>query len=95
MSASEQDLACLHADVLLLRARLQLSLGLQAAAARTAAREQRLTNTLTLRDKQAAIFGARTRKERREDAAAVEAAGNLPRTAPVRPRGARAGRGAC
>lgn len=83
MSDTEQVLACLHADALLLRARLDLKLGLQEAAAKVAARQERLRATLQKRDQQAGIFGARTRKERRLDAAAVDSAGVCPQTAPV------------
>jgi hypothetical protein len=60
-------------------------MGLQQATARTAARQQRLQATIADRDRHADVFGRRTRKERREDQAAVEAAGCLPKTAPVRP----------
>lgn len=84
MSDAEQVLACLHADSLMLQTRLQLKQGRREAAAKTAAHQQRLQATLQKRDQQADIFGARTRKERRLDAAAVEGAGRLPMTAPVR-----------
>lgn len=83
MSDVEQVLACLHADGLVLRSRLQLKIGMREAAAKTAAHQQRLQATLHKRDQQADIFGARTRKERRLDAAAVENAGQPPTTAPV------------
>lgn len=83
MSDAEQVLACLHADALLLKSRLELKLGMQEAAAKATARQQRLQATLQKRDQQADIFGARTRKERRLDAAAVEGAGRMPQTASV------------
>jgi hypothetical protein len=83
MSDTEQVLACLHADALLLKSRLELKLGMQEAECRATARQQRLQATLQKRDQQADIFGARTRKERRLDAAAVEGAGRMPQTAEV------------
>lgn len=84
MSDDEQVLACMHADAVMVETRLELKLGLQDAAAKAAARQQRLQASLTKRDQQADIFGARTRKERRLDAVAVEHAGYTPSTAPVR-----------
>jgi hypothetical protein len=83
MSDTEQVLACLHADALLLKSRLHLKQGMHEAASKASARQQRLQATLQKRDQQADIFGARTRKERRLDAVAVEGAGQLPQSAPV------------
>lgn len=83
MSDTEQVLACLHADALLLKSRLELKLGMQKEASKATARQQRLQAALQNRDQQADIFGARTRKERRLDAAAVEGAGRMPQTALV------------
>lgn len=78
MPATEQELACLHADALLLLQRLQLAAGVRDATAKVLSkRDQLLTSTLK-RDKQADIFGARTQKEKRLDEAAVAAAGKLP-----------------
>jgi hypothetical protein len=78
MTATEQELAYLHADALLMQQRLQLAAGMREAAAKvTSKRDQLLASTLR-RDKQAAIFGPRTQKEKRLDEAAVEAAGKLP-----------------
>lgn len=83
MSDNEQELACLHADALMLSSRLQLKLGLCEAATKASTRQQRMQATLQKRDQQADIFGARTRKERRMDAVAVESAGQVPSSAPV------------
>lgn len=84
MSNTEQDLSCLQVDALLIVARLELALGLQGAAARTSERQRRLQAAIVRRDQQADVIGARTRKERREDAAVVDAAGQAPTTAQVR-----------
>jgi hypothetical protein len=84
MSDTEQVLACLHADALLLKIRLVLKHGMHEAASKAASRQQRLQATLQKRDQQADIFGARTRKEHRLDAIAIKSAGQLPQTAPVR-----------
>lgn len=83
MSDTEQVLACLHADAVLLKTRLQLKQGMHEAAAKATSRQQRMQTTLQKRDQQADIFGARTQKERRLDAAAVQAAGLAPQTALV------------
>lgn len=82
MPALAQELACLHADALLARARVELALGLRRATARAASRQQALLASIAARDEHDAVFGARTRKERRADAAAVDAAGQPPATAP-------------
>lgn len=84
MSATEQVLACLHADIIMLKSRLELQQGLLDAVAKTAGRQQRLVATLQKRDQQADICGPRTRKERRLDAVAVDKAGKAPATVPVR-----------
>lgn len=78
MSATEQELACLHADALLMLQQLQLANGLRHAAVKVAAkREQMLASTIK-RDRQSAIYGPRTMKERRLDDLALEAAGKAP-----------------
>ena len=83
MSDTEQVLACLHSDAIMLLRRLELHHGLQEAVEKVTTRQQRLQASLQKRDHQADIFGARTRKERRLDAAAVQQAGQTPKTAPV------------
>jgi hypothetical protein len=75
MGLTEQDLACLHADALMLHFRLELAAGCQDAAARAAARRDGLLAASTRRDAQAAVFGARTAKQRRDDDARAAAAG--------------------
>lgn len=89
MADAEQVLACLHADALLLKSRLKLKLGMQEAASKATARQQRLQAALQKRDQQAEVFGARTCKERRLDAAAVKGAGRMPQTALVGVEGTR------
>lgn len=83
MSSTEQRLACLHVDAVMLHHRLMLKLGLLDAASKVTAKEQRMHAALQRRDQQANIFGARTRKERRLDEAMLENAREVPRTAPV------------
>lgn len=83
MTLTEQELACIHADALLVQQCLQLSAGLQEVTAGTAAKKQRLIASTVKRDKQSAIFGTRTMKEKRMDEAAIEAAGKTPSSAAV------------
>jgi hypothetical protein len=78
MTATEQELACLHADALLLLQRLQLAAGLREAAAKAQTKRDQLLASTVKRDLQADIFGPRTQKEKRLDEAAVGAAGRLP-----------------
>jgi hypothetical protein len=78
MTATEQELACLHADTLLLQQRLQLAAGLQEAAAKVTSKRNQLLASALKRDRQADIFGPCTQKEKRLGEAAVEAAGKLP-----------------
>eukprot|EP00879_Flechtneria_rotunda_P025042 GHRR01026578.1.p1 GENE.GHRR01026578.1~~GHRR01026578.1.p1 ORF type:complete len:516 (+),score=184.34 GHRR01026578.1:750-2297(+) len=86
MLPSEQDLACLHADALLVQQRLELAVGLREAASRAKVKQDQLLTTAAKRDKQADIFGARTIKDRRADDAAAEAAGKAPASSAVHER---------
>lgn len=88
MTATEQQLACLHADALLLQQRLQLATGLQEAAAKVSSKRDQLLASTLKRDRQADIYGPRTQKAKRMDEAAVEAAGKLPSSNEVRGGGA-------
>ena len=86
LSAIEQELACLHADALALHFRLELEDGWREAAARASARRCGALAASARRDAQAAVFGARTAKQRREDALKAEAAGHATTNPAVRPR---------
>jgi len=77
LSSTEQDLACLHADALSLHFRLELTDGCQEAAAKAAVRHAGALSASLKRDSQAAIFGARTAKQKREDEVRLESAGQL------------------
>lgn len=77
---SEQDrtLTCLHADLLLLLTRVELRVGLTEQGLQATKRVARLEDTLRKRDDQAAIFGKRTERERREDDTRVQDAAQTP-----------------
>lgn len=74
MTEEEKTTANLHADVLQLLFRCELRVGQMEQANQTRTRVMRLEETLRRRDEQAAIFGRRTDKERREDEARLEEA---------------------
>jgi hypothetical protein len=78
MTATEQELACLHADAMMLHQRLQLTAGLREATAKVQSKRDQMLASTMKRDLQSDIFGPRTQKEKRMDEAAVEAAGKLP-----------------
>lgn len=83
MTPTEQELACIHADALLVQQRLELSAGLQEVCAETAAKQQQMVASTIRRDKQSKIFGTRTMKEKRMDELAIEVAGRTPSNAAV------------
>ncbi len=68
---TEGALACLHCDAVVLLLRVELAAGQadQEAAARR--RQLDLTQSVSKRDAQSAIFGKRTMTEQRQDAAKV------------------------
>lgn len=77
MGQGDQELACLHTDALLVHYRLELAAGCKDAAARAAARRKSVLAASARRDVQAAIFGERTAKQRREDDVRAGAAGKV------------------
>lgn len=83
MSQTEQELACIHADAIVLQQRMELSIGLKERQAKTAIRQQHMISSTMKRDKQSDIFGTRTMKEKRMADAAIEAAGKPPSSAAV------------
>lgn len=86
MTPSEQELACIHADALLIQQRLELAAGLKEVLAKTAARQEQMFLNTIKRDKQSAIYGTRTMKDRRIDDVALQEAGRPPSSAAVRHR---------
>jgi hypothetical protein len=74
MTETEQQAACLHADLFALLQRVELQLGLEHQSQQAAARKNRLESTLAKRDAQADIFGTRTIKEMRVDKAKLDKA---------------------
>lgn len=83
MTQSDQELACIHADALLVQQRLELSAGLKEVAANTAMKQQQMIASTIKREKQSDIYGARTAKDKRMAEAAIEAAGKPPSNAAV------------
>jgi hypothetical protein len=83
MTATEQELACLHADLLLLHYQLQLMAGMQEVTHRVQQRQQDMAAATARRDQEAQIWGARTAKQKRVDEAKLEAAGKVPSHAAV------------
>ncbi len=68
----------MHADALSLHFRLELTAGCQDATAKAAARRATLLAATAKRDGQAAVFGERTAKQRRDDEARTRAAARAP-----------------
>lgn len=86
MQFTEQELACLHVDLLMLLYRMELAVGLEEQARLAAGRRSQLLAAAERRDAQATIFGERTLHERRQDAAMAIEAGRLPAHPEVRPQ---------
>lgn len=86
MGPTEQDLACLHTDALLLHFRLELAAGLHDASTKATARRAALLEASVRRDgaAAAAVFGPRTAKQRRDDEARAEGAGRVTSNPAVR-----------
>ncbi len=78
MTATKQDVACLHADLLSCSFRVELSLGRQEQRLKAEGKKTKLLATTAKRDAMATVFGARTTKERRQDEARVEEAVAVP-----------------
>lgn len=57
MSDTEQDLACLHADVLAALFRVELKIGVCEQQARSSTKVSKMQETVSKRESQAAIFG--------------------------------------
>ena len=77
MSPTEQELACLHTDLLMLQYRLELADGVRQVQARAAEQQQKLRLAAAKRDAQSDIFGTRTMKERRMDDIKAQKAGEV------------------
>lgn len=78
MSPTEQDLACLHADALSSYYRLELKAGVLDAQAKAQAKQHKMMETTQKRDADAAIWGARTTKEKRLDESRLQHAAKVP-----------------
>lgn len=78
MSNAEQDVACLHTDIVATLFRVDLKQAVQEMQHRAANRQTRLIETLRTRDEQAIIFGERTAKEVRRDELKVQQAVDVP-----------------
>jgi hypothetical protein len=78
MTYTEQELACLHAEALLVQQRLELMAGLQEAADKATAAQQQMMQAAVRRDQQSNIYGMRTLKDKRVDEAAIKEAGKKP-----------------
>lgn len=86
MTATEQELACIHADLVLLHYQLQLMAGMQEVTHRVHQRQQDMMAATARRDQEAQIWGARTAKQKRVDEAKIEAAGKVPSHPSVSPQ---------
>ncbi len=75
MTPTEQELACLHVDVLALLARVELGLGVAEQQNRATARRTRVLEEQAQRTAQSSIFGARNSTEVARDEARLAAAG--------------------
>jgi hypothetical protein len=78
MSPTEQELACLHTDLLLLQYRMELTDGVRQVQVKAAEQQQRLRLAAAKRDAQSDIFGTRTMKEKRIDEIKLQRAGEVP-----------------
>ncbi len=72
-----QELACLHADLLAAYFRAELALGAEKLKCRAEATTARLLAAIAQRDRQAAIFGARSRGRVKADEARVQRAAQV------------------
>lgn len=83
MSTTEQELACVHVDLLALLYRTELAIGVMENANKAATRRARAENAAHERETRSNIFGVKTMTEARQEAAKIEAAGIVPPNAAV------------
>lgn len=91
LSPSEQELACLHVDLVALLARVELGIGCQEQGSRATLRRTRLAEEQATRAAQSSIFGGRTMVQAKRDEQQLAAAET---TTPNPPVGGWAGQGA-
>ena len=84
MPDSEQELACLHVDLLALLLRVELSIGVREQQAKADSKQGRLVAATERREAKSNIYGVRTMKEKRMDELRMEAAVKTPSNPPVR-----------
>ena len=72
-----QDLACLHADAVAIRFRVELLIGVYEQKSKASAKVLRLEDATMKRDSQSEVFGPRTKKEKREDDEKIAQAGKI------------------
>lgn len=83
MSATEQELACVHVDLLALLYRTELAVGVTENANKALTRRGKAETAALDRDAKSNLLGVKTMKEAREEAARIDAAGVVPPNAAV------------